>query len=65
MFKLVLIFLLTFRIELIFASLPLVINTWNFQSSTVKGTCTLNLELVSMFGIYSTRTISMGNCIHE
>lgn len=32
-----LIFLLTFQIELIFASLPLVVNTWTFQRSTVKG----------------------------
>lgn len=37
MFKLILLFLITFGIKLIFGSLPLVINTWNFQNSTVKG----------------------------
>ncbi|KAJ6644388.1 putative N(4)-(beta-N-acetylglucosaminyl)-L-asparaginase [Pseudolycoriella hygida] len=34
--KIIFVFIITFQTQVIFASLPLVINTWNFRSSTIK-----------------------------
>lgn len=46
MSKLIPLLLLIFQTGLIYASLPLVINTWNFQSATVKGTTTFDNKFV-------------------